>query len=1108
MEGIAYACQRHQSRLPNGDRCGFFIGDSAGVGKGRQIAGILMDNFFRGRNKHVWFSTSGDLVEDARRDLRDLGCTVHVHDGCGTLDKLNKGLGMTKSGKSGVLFSTYSTLVSSKGKIARYQQIVDWVGGKDFEGCLVFDECHKAKNFSEKESSGSRVAKFVIELQRELPNARCVYVSATGVTNIGNLAYMERLGLWGENAPFASFKAFEKSMGKRNLGALEMLAMELKGTGMHVSRGLSYREATFEIIEADLTLEQAAIYKNSCEFWMEIKDVFRQAEAICKKPIGRSYGGCHQRFFRQLCVAFKIPSIVSLVKTALSEDKCVVIGLQSTGEAAFNYWLSKKEKRLEPSFLLNLSLVQLIETALSEAECIHLRTGLVEKAMKLRLPVSPIDDLIFQLGGKEKVSEMTGRTHRILPGKTGLSKNCSYEARDKQCILDKSSDSLNIHEKNDFMSGKKYIAIISGAASTGISLHADKRAKNQRRRVHITCELAWAADAAIQQLGRSHRASQVSAPEYMLLASGIGGENRFVSAVASRLKSLGALTHGDRRASSGGISLSEFDFNTHYGQTALQRVYDFTRKKKVVSDVDWKDIVKRSQDAFALVEQKDLTAEPLRWDGTVKIVSEEDFIGYCIEGLVLLSDDTYSLRQARLKETSPYDEKNSKNVKRFLNRLLGCSIHVQALLFNYFACTLDAVISSAKRDGVYDEGVSDIVANSITCTIPSQTLYKSPATGGELVVHTLSMDRGLAFQNAIAWAQEVCEYTNERNGKDVFEELVPEELEKLDQAMKKNGVGGFYESRKLIGGQRLLLLALRSPGTSWYAIARPNTGRSSADKTKEDLERVYKRVSINRSRSRWENVYKATENGCVHGPGCSCTIGTRFSQLGILSGSIMGQWPLLQSIIGDPSLPLQTSDRVLRIVRAELDNGSRVIGIRWPSVAMNALRLHAATIGLVEHVVQVPRAQAFSSLEIDNIHRVSRGIEVGSILYAVNGRQLPTHLSPSGLESFIASLLPPDLPICAFTFKKDGVSGGSLSTQAVTPVCSSSTANACKVQKTIASFFKAVPEHKKRVTNPTLAAHQEPIVVEKKTISSFFNTNPAQKKQRTAGTHEQPIEID
>ena len=54
---------------------------------------------------------------------------------------------------------------------------------------------------------------------------------------------MERLGLWGEGAPFRSFEQFLDSVHRKGLGMAEMLAMEMKTSGMYVSRGLSYKQA-------------------------------------------------------------------------------------------------------------------------------------------------------------------------------------------------------------------------------------------------------------------------------------------------------------------------------------------------------------------------------------------------------------------------------------------------------------------------------------------------------------------------------------------------------------------------------------------------------------------------------------------------------------------------------------------------------------------------------------------------------------------------------------------------------------------------------------------------------------------------------------------------
>jgi hypothetical protein len=43
-------------------RRGWFLGDGTGAGKGRQVAGIVLDNWLKGRRRALWVSKSDKLI--------------------------------------------------------------------------------------------------------------------------------------------------------------------------------------------------------------------------------------------------------------------------------------------------------------------------------------------------------------------------------------------------------------------------------------------------------------------------------------------------------------------------------------------------------------------------------------------------------------------------------------------------------------------------------------------------------------------------------------------------------------------------------------------------------------------------------------------------------------------------------------------------------------------------------------------------------------------------------------------------------------------------------------------------------------------------------------
>ncbi|KAM9688413.1 protein strawberry notch homolog 2 isoform 1-T1 [Trichechus inunguis] len=959
LEAITYACQQHEVLLPSGQRAGFLIGDGAGVGKGRTVAGIIFENYLRGRKKSLWFSVSNDLKYDAERDLRDIeapGIAVHA------LSKIKYGDNTTSEG---VLFATYSALIGESQAggqhRTRIRQILEWCGAA-FDGVIIFDECHKAKN-----ASSTKMGKAVLDLQNKLPLARVVYASATGASEPRNMIYMSRLGIWGEGTPFRTFEEFLHAIEKRGVGAMEIVAMDMKVSGMYIARQLSFSGVTFRIEEIPLSPAFEHVYNRAALLWAEALGVFQQAAdwigLESRKSLWGQFWSAHQRFFKYLCIAAKVRRLVELAREELARDKCVVIGLQSTGEARTREVLDEKDGHLD-CFVsaaegVFLSLIQkhfpstkrkrdravgskrkrrprcrgaktprlLCETAgvirisddsSTESDagldsdfnsspeslvdddvvivdpiglpvndrgplCPPQRdlqgSGVLERVERLKqdllakvrdlgreLPVNTLDELIDQLGGPERVAEMTGRKGRVVSRPDGT---VAFESRAEQGL---SIDHVNLREKERFMSGEKLVAIISEASSSGVSLQADRRVQNQKRRVHMTLELPWSADRAIQQFGRTHRSNQVSAPEYVFLISELAGERRFASIVAKRLESLGALTHGDRRATES-RDLSKYNFENKYGARALHCVLT--------------TILSQTENKVPL---------PQGYPG-----GDAAFFRDMKQGLLSVG---ISGRESR---SGCLDVEKDCSITKFLNRILGLEVHKQNALFQYFSDTFDHLLEADKKEGKYDMGILDLAPGVDEIYEESQQVFLTPGhpQDGQVVFYKISVDRGLRWEEAYAKSLELT-----------------------------GTYDGFYLSYKVRGNKLSCLLAEQSRGKH-FTVYKPNIGRQSQLETLDSLCRKFHQVTAAEAQEHWQNSYTFSLTHCSHAAwnghcrllqeGKDCVQGLRLRHHYMLCGALLRVWGRIAAVMSEI-----TSSSYLQIVRLKTKDKKKQVGIKVP----------------------------------------------------------------------------------------------------------------------------------------------------------------------------------
>ena len=295
-------------------------------------------------------------------------------------------------------------------------------------------------------------------------------------------------------------------------------------------------------------------------------------------------------------------------------------------------------------------------------------------------PIATALDAIIERFGVDAVAEVTGRSRRLIIGRDGRQK------------LQSRSPRANIAETQAFMDGSKRILVFSDAGGTGRSYHADLSVRNQARRVHFLLEPGWRADAAIQGLGRTNRTNQASAPLFRPVTTDVRGERRFISTIARRLDSLGALTRGQRQTGGQNLFDPSDNLESTYAKEALNRWFGLLFMGKL--------------EAVGLSRFQDLT-------------------GLRIEGA-----------DGSLVDDLP-------SIQRWLNRILALPIALQNAIFDEFISLVEARVDAARQAGTLDLGVETIAVESFE--VISDTLLRTDATSGA-TTHLLELEIAQALK--------------------------------------------------------------------------------------------------------------------------------------------------------------------------------------------------------------------------------------------------------------------------------------------------------------------------------------------------------------------------
>lgn len=704
-------------------RVGIYLADGTGAGKTNEMLGVALDNILRGRRKAI-------LVLSKRRHLSgfiDAWQTMGRNPNDFTLQWDCKAED-TIGGSRGILVTTYSLLRDFKkdAGFVRVNQIANWAG-REFDGAMLLDEAQEMRNAagnedrSGKSSEVSRQGLAGIALQDALPDARVVYGSATGATDVHNLAYAVRLGLWGEGTCFKDRHSFIRTFEEGGIADLEQVTLSLKASGVYVARSLSFDGVEVTHLPVTLTADERRVYNEAATMWTRLHDAFHHCAKLCNVPLSDKqqiaemrkrglsgsipyshlnsiYESNRKIAMSTLIAAFKARGVIEDAREKIDAGHAVVIQMQNTYEAQLNRALSRltdvENIRLEPAELISFAEQLPVQkfkitveprtvdgkttmttvytpvlddkgNIVEDPNAVALRNTLIGEARSIKLPLPPLDQIMLAFG-PARIAEVTGRTRRLIPDKPFGNRDGATGIKIEERIeADRAADIRSFHDGE-----KPILAFSTGAGGSSLSYHAKigTKAANARR-VHYLIQLGYRADEVTQGIGRTHRSDQTMPPLVSLVTVDLPADRLYASRIVSALFKLGALTQGHRHATSNGMFDERDCLDGPYAEKA------------------WDDLQAAIQDG---------------------LIPNYDWIKFMQDmGLSASGEEDYEV-WGKSKQRYVLND-----VNRLINRVAALTDRRQQLIFDKLREFIDKRIEQAITDGTFNAGPEILKATSL-----------------------------------------------------------------------------------------------------------------------------------------------------------------------------------------------------------------------------------------------------------------------------------------------------------------------------------------------------------------------------------------------------------